>query len=314
LKDKYSQLVNNSSGVPVFFNPWWLDAVCGDGGWDAFIFEQQGLPTAICPLPIERKVIWTFSRMPIFTPRLGIWLLNKEAYDADKNEVALRQAINSLHDKIDSFSWFEQAFIYRVSDTQILSQAGFEYFEKSTFIFENIANPQKIFNGFDRSKKRNLNKASGIYQVKRGMLPEDFYSLYKSNLEKENKKIGFTMDEVQPVLEAAKAHGAGEVFYAITQKGAVEAATFVLWDDKSAYYLLLTASPLAKSNGVVALLIKELIEFFSEKVTQFDFCGSVIQGVAENNRRFGASKLNYYQVYQVKNTFLKLYRNSLKKW
>jgi len=39
-KDKYSQFCAEHRDIPIFSQPWWLDAVCSDS-WDVILIERN---------------------------------------------------------------------------------------------------------------------------------------------------------------------------------------------------------------------------------------------------------------------------------
>ena len=40
-KELYAEWVRGQEKLPVFFEPWWLDAVCAGREWDVIIVESQ---------------------------------------------------------------------------------------------------------------------------------------------------------------------------------------------------------------------------------------------------------------------------------
>ncbi|MEG2286896.1 MAG: hypothetical protein RSC00_03215 [Ruthenibacterium sp.] len=50
----YDQFVTQTY-VPIFSQPWWLDAACGAENWDVFVVEQSGTLLAAMPYFMQKK-------------------------------------------------------------------------------------------------------------------------------------------------------------------------------------------------------------------------------------------------------------------
>ena len=40
-KEKYTIFCEQNDFVPIFSQPWWMDAVCIDGYWDVLLYEKN---------------------------------------------------------------------------------------------------------------------------------------------------------------------------------------------------------------------------------------------------------------------------------
>src|ERR1700740_2957909 len=70
-RDKYREYCHNNS-LHVFFNDWWLDAVCGKDNWDVVIYEKNGIILGVLPFYIKKQAIFlTNIKMPLLTHYLG---------------------------------------------------------------------------------------------------------------------------------------------------------------------------------------------------------------------------------------------------
>ena len=54
-KEKYIQLCDNETSIPIFSMPWWLDAVCGRDNWDSVIHEKGGKVIAAWPFVLKSR-------------------------------------------------------------------------------------------------------------------------------------------------------------------------------------------------------------------------------------------------------------------
>jgi len=62
-KEKYILFCQEENAIPIFSQPWWLDAVCDYGYWDVAIVERGGQIWATMPYYIRKRYGFTFITM-----------------------------------------------------------------------------------------------------------------------------------------------------------------------------------------------------------------------------------------------------------
>ena len=76
----------------------------------------------------------------------------------------------------------------------------------------------------------------------------------------------------------------------------MHAAIYLVFDARSAYYLISGSDPELRNSGALSLLVHEAIAFSASKSARFDFEGSMLEPVERFFRKFGASQKQYCQV------------------
>ena len=61
--------------LPIFFQPWWLDATAGKNNWGVAIYEKSNEVFGVLPFFYKNKTILKFLGLPIFSQHLGPWLI-----------------------------------------------------------------------------------------------------------------------------------------------------------------------------------------------------------------------------------------------
>lgn len=56
-KDKYRDLLETETTIPIFSRDWWMDAVCGEDNWDVLLVEKDNEIVASMPY-YKKKKIW----------------------------------------------------------------------------------------------------------------------------------------------------------------------------------------------------------------------------------------------------------------
>ena len=83
---------------------------------------------------------------------------------------------------------------------------------------------------------------------------------------------------------------------AVDKEGNVHASAFFLYDNKTCYYLMAGADPKYRNGGAQSLLLYEGIKFAQTVSENFDFEGSVIEGIEKFFRGFNPELVCNYRV------------------
>ena len=74
-KERYSAWVAEQEYVPIFMQPWWLDAVCAGKEWDVLLAEdEQGNIIGAMPYLLRKRAWYKYIIMPQQTQIGGIWV------------------------------------------------------------------------------------------------------------------------------------------------------------------------------------------------------------------------------------------------
>ena len=128
-------------------------------------------------------------------------------------------------------------------------------------------------------------------------------------LSKQNEKISYSFDLFERIYKAGYRKNAAKTIYATDIDGNMHAALFVIWDSQSAYNLISTIDPDFRNSGAATLLVKEIIKYVSTQTKKFDFEGSMIEGVENSFRQFGAVQKPYFTIYKTNSRLLTIKQN-----
>ena len=118
---------------------------------------------------------------------------------------------------------------------------------------------------------------------------DDKFYIYK-NIEKEY------LTQLISILEYAKSHNLGEMYFVHSEKGNSVAAVFFLIQNNVAVKFS-TRTSLGKKLGAGFIMIDHFIKKHSNKNLILDFVGSDIKNIAYFNKGFGAEKKMYSHLY-----------------
>jgi len=307
-KKKYSLLCDEEKNIPIFSQPWWLDAVTNKN-WDVCLVEND--KKIIASMPYYFKNIYNFKILtqPLLTQSLGPWLKSINAKNSKllSNQKSIMQ---SLIDQLPQYDYFIQNWNYSQTNWLPFYWKNFEATTNYTYVLEDISLTNKIWDGLKENIKTDIRKAKNKKKIRvRTDLPlKEFLDLNKMTFDRQSKKIPYSSTFVENLLEIAKKKNQCRWFIGQDEYKKNHAGVLIVWDHQSAYYLMGGGNPYLRSSGATSLCMWEAIKFASSVVNKFDFEGSMIESVERFFRGFGAIQKPYFKVFhkpsKIINTFL----------
>ena len=299
-KELYIEFCKSEKNIPIFNQYWWLDAVCGTSNWNVILAHKDNSIVAALPYYLNKTLFLKFIIQPILTPFCGVWIKYPDNQKYSKRLSFEKTIIENIIKKLDSLkiSYFDQYFHYDFKNWLPFYWNGFKETTRYTYIIEDIADTQKVFDNFSNGKKKNINKASQLVEVKYDLDPEVFYKNHEMTLKKQGQDIIYSFETFLSIYNATKERNCGKIIYAVDKDDQIHSAIFFIWDDLSGYDLISTIDPDLRNSGSASLLVKEVLSFLSDKTNKFDFEGSMIENVEYSFRQFGAVQKKYFNIYK----------------
>lgn len=291
----------------IFSKPWWLDTVAPEQ-WHEIVVERGGNLLARMPYVLSKKRGLTFITMPQLTQSLGPWLRPYPGKDANRLSEE-KQLMTELIDQLPPFDYFKQNFHYSITNWLPFYWKGFEQTTRYTYILEDLADLDAVFEGFSKAKRKNIRKASKIVTVHQDLPAKDFYENHVLTLAKQQQKIVYSFELFERIYRACYDRQAGKTFYCVDADNNLHSAIFVVWNSYSAYYLISTIDPDFRSSDSATLLVWEAIKYLADKTQRFDFEGSMIEGVENSFRAFGGKQVPYFQITKTNSLPYKIFQD-----
>lgn len=305
---KYKEFCKIEKNIPIFSQPWWLDAVCGSENWDVVLIEQDNFIIATLPYYKSKKYFFDIINMPQLTQFLGVYIKYPEEQRYEKRISYEKEILNNIINKLPKFDFFLQNFNYSFTNWLAFYWRNFKQTTKYTYVIEDLNDLEKVYSCFSHAKKKNIKKAEKIVRVKFDLSAYDFYQNHKMTLAKQGEKISYNYEVFSKIYNSSYKYNSGRTIYAVDVHGNIHAALFVIWDANSAYDLISTIDPDFRKSGAATLLVKHIIEYVSDKTCKFDFEGSMIESVENSFRQFGAIQKPYFQISKINSRILKIKR------
>jgi hypothetical protein len=304
-RDAYTRFCENApADLPLFMQPWYLDAVCESGTWEVALVEKASRVVAVWPYFLKKKWIWRYATMPPLARMMGPYLLPE--WRATRKEMSI---LDDLLDQLPSdLAAFEQDFNYTAQNWLPLYWRGFRQTTRYSYFLEindldavwkNLApdyRNQKI------PKAREQTEVTTVSPPSRGDTGgslEEFFKTQKLSYQRQGLGTPVSFDLLKRLDEALAACQRREIFFARDRAtGAIHSVAYLVWDRQSAYYLMAGDDPALRHSGAGIFLIWEAIRYAHEvlKLPIFDFAGSMIQPIERVRRQFSAIQKPYFRV------------------
>jgi hypothetical protein len=293
--EEWDSFVDESPQGCIFCRSWWLKAVCPDG-FEILTLRKGGRIVAGMPLPISWKWGYKTISMPPLTQALGALLLPSKSSTYEGRLSDEMETLEALVKAIPKFDHFSIRFHYNFTNWLPFYWAGYQQTTRYTYAINDLSDLDKVFTDFTHSKRKNIKKAEQLVTVCCDMSADEFYVNHALTLRKQGESIGYKFDLFKQIYDAALKNSAGKIWYAIDSQQNIHAAIFVIFDQKSAYYLISTIDPDYRNSGAATLLLREAMTYVSQYTKRFDFEGSMIRGVEHSFRKFGAIQTPYFTI------------------
>ena len=108
-KDVYREFCEKQGfDLPVFFQDWWLDIVCGKDDWRIAMYVEDPNVVAVMTYYVKRKFFFEYITMPSLTKFMGPYFLNLLSRNFASMFIGLRIIIvENFNVFIEDFDFFE---------------------------------------------------------------------------------------------------------------------------------------------------------------------------------------------------------------
>ncbi|RMG78518.1 MAG: GNAT family N-acetyltransferase [Bacteroidetes bacterium] len=294
-KMRYRRFCEHTPELPVFFQAWYLDAVCHDGEWDVAFVEEDGRIRAVFPWFLKKKGPFRYITMPLFVKYLGIFFVGEKPSLKHTHKIC-----DALIDQLPKTDFFIQDFHPSFENWLPFYWRKFRQTTRYTYLLEDLSDLEKVRQNCSRSIRRNIAKGSKRLRIVSNESLEDFFQINKMTFDRQGIPIYYRPEDLQRHDEALSRHNARKMFFAMDEKNQIHAASYLIWDKTRSYYHLAGENPGFRGSGASILLTWEAIRFTREELglNIFDFEGSMIESIESIRRQFGARQVPYSQIWR----------------
>ena len=300
-KVEYIKLCETETSIPIFMQPWWLDAVCTEGvRWNVVLaLDKNGSITAALCFCEKRK--WGFKKitMPPLTQFTGIWMKPFEHKINHEKQSHEQEQLQQIIAQLPHCQHFTLRTHFNLTDWLPFYWAGFKQTTRYTYVIPNLSDLNAVFNNFEGNVKRAIRQTEKKYTIEQS---EDFDLFLKLKYKNDSTPLSIW----QNLNDILTKKNQKRLYFARNTEGVAEATAYIVWDNSTAYYLASGTTEPGRKNQVMSLLLWQAMQDCAPHVTVFDFEGSMLKTVEPYFRRFGTEQKAYFQLTKSSNKLFEM--------
>lgn len=292
-----------STYVPIFSKPWWLDATCGVDNWDVWIYKSDNNILAAMPYYLEKRNNYNYITKAKLTQNNGIiFKYNKNSKLVTNSEFE-EKVINSATVFLDSLNLdvYEQQYHYSFKNWQPFYWNNFSCQLRYTYVIHNTESLEKVKKEFSPKLRSIIKKGEKNSSIITNVSDDVFYHEHEKVFLKQGLKCPFDLNFWKNLLNACRNNNCCQIMCAVDYEDNINSVAFYVWDEKSVYLLLGGSIPEFSNNDTYSYLIYEGIKLASFMRLKFDFEGSMIKRIAKASRQFGGEPMPYFRIRKIYN-------------
>ena len=300
-KVDYIKLCETETSVPIFMQPWWLDAVCVHGlNWNVALAKDKNdnFSAALC---FCEKHKWGFKKvtMPHLTQFTGVWMKPLEHKNSPEKQSHEQNQLQQIIAQLPHCQHFTLRTHFNMTDWLPFYWAGFKQTTRYTYIIPSLSDLNLVFNNFEGNVKRAIRQNEGKYTIEQS---DDFDLFLQLKYKNDSTPLSI-WHNLNDILSKKQQK---RLYFARNTEGVAEATAYIVWDNSTAYYLASGTTELGRKNQVMSLLLWQAMQDCAHDATVFDFEGSMLKTVEPYFRRFGTEQKVYFQLTKFSNKFLEM--------
>lgn len=288
--------VSERAFIPVFCQPWYLDAMCGQNNWEIVSYSKNGNLIAFLPYFHKKKLGISYVTMPEVTLFMGPIIFYPENTTYYKRCSLEKEAISELLKKLPKFFKVDYMLHHNLQNFAPFHWAGFNIVPRITYEIKHNTDLQNILSRFNSSTKRQVKKGQANLTLERNQDIDSFISINKLSYKRQKVDLPYQENKLKALHQEAQSRNNCILQFALDKDKNIHASNFLLWDNNDMYYYLSGMNPEYKDSGAQSFLIAKAIELAYSKELNFNFYGSMQEGIERFFRSFGAEQKFYFHI------------------
>jgi GNAT acetyltransferase-like protein len=280
----------------LFQEPWWLNLTAA-GNWDEAIVANAEGVIARLPYRTLRRYGATILTQPRLTPYGGPWFRPSIAKASNQFSERRRLTVELLS-RLPRYDLFSQNLWPGLPDWLPFYWAGFSQRTVYTNWFRDLSSPDLLWGNFLTETRAEIRKAQQRLTVAVTNDVERLCDLHELAFAGRGMKAPRERAFLRRVIEGAVSAGHARIVFAMDDKGNTHAANLIVYDQRSAHYLIGGSDPRYRTSGAASLLVWDAIQFAARISKIFDFEGSMVESISRFFRGFSPESLPISHIYR----------------
>lgn len=298
-KTRYEEFCETTY-VPIYSKPWWMDAVCGSENWDVWLFEQGGEVAAAMPYYLEERARGRYITKAPLTQNNGIVFRHPAGAGSIARAKFEEKVVDAACEFVEGMGLavYEQQFHPSFSNWLPFSWNGYQALPRYTYVIDDTSDLDAVWTGLSSSYRKNVRRGGRNCVVDDGMDPEDFYAEHAKVFERQGLPVPVGRELWARLYRAASKNGCCKILRSKAGEG-VASVLFLVWDERSVYHLMGGTMPGFNGLETYNALTWNGITLAHDKGLSYDFEGSMIKRISKSFREFGGDPKLYFRIRKV---------------
>lgn len=286
MKTEYINFCNSNKNICTFYNPWWLDTVCGEKNWDVILYKDNNEIKSFYTFSSKTKYIFRLSTIPSLTLLNGPVILDKNT------SLSKIHQINTFYiDILKQYAFVNINTCLELPSIMPYIWNGYNQSSRISYQIDLSQDHMTIFNNFSKNIKYDINKSKYKYsnRVTYNIDTREFYSLLCLSYLDKGMNYPYSYELIYKIIESARSNKSIITVGIINSIGKLLCGNIIINSHDRSYYLLGATLPSKKNQGVSSHCIWESVIASKEVSPIFDFEGSMVHGIEKYFRSFGSS-------------------------
>lgn len=300
-------LAENTFCLPIFYQPFWLDATASPENWQVRIVLEKNQPICVFPFVLKHKWGLPLIRKPLFTPFLGIKFPSVEIIRPYKWLNQSKAAIHVLLESLPKALHIQIVCSSPFAAGAVMQWAGFRQNVRYFNVLDLEGQPEECWLRLSKSLRKQIRGSEQYFKSTFGFSVDRYYQLQQAVFERQQLPIPFSRGQVARVVEQLEKRKIGGILEAVDEDKLSQSSRLLLLDPPYCYSLGLGTNLGRSGREAGKFLTWRAIQLAKSRGCQFlHFGGSMIEGVYEFNTSFGAEAVPYYEFTRCRNRLWRL--------
>jgi hypothetical protein len=301
--------------MPLFLQPWWLDAVCGASNWRPLLsFDKNGNIRGAMAIHEKQKYGMNWILQPIFTQFLGVWLNYPPSPTLSHKRISFEtEVLSDLAAQFPDAAYINLQCHFDLQNGIPFHWAGFQLSTKYTYFLPKETTIEDTFQQFRKDVRRNIASSKAALTIENS---DDITLLYewgKQAVERSGGKQIFDLVFLEQLDIALKKNGERHLLISKDNAGITHGIAYFVCD-KETIYLLASGINLKVKGASIVGLVWEGIKLAKATNRGFDFEGSMLPHIETFNRAYNGELRPYLVLKKAKNKWIQAALSLMGRW
>lgn len=282
----------------LYEQPWWLDLVA-EGRWRTVEVKKDEEIVGRMPYVLEKGFCGNRVVMPIQTQTLGPWVKRENGIPGNKELAHEKEIIEQLLEQLPRHYYLKLMLDSRNRYVLPYYWQGYKLIPRYSYRIKDLSDIEKVYENFGKKTKRHIKHAKNKVEVKFDYDFERLYKVLQLTYQNQNRKYKVSSDVLKRITDQCEQRGNGKMISAIDVDGNLHSCAYFIYDHNVCYYFKGGSDPRYRSSGAATLLLWEGIKMAASVSREFDFEGSMVEGIENFFRDFGGELVTYYEIQKI---------------